>query len=137
MHWCTALCPVYQYSSYNLFVVLYFGILLMVTPILSYFSFFYASVLSYTPTIQSFIAAVFIVASDINFLIDAFSSVAWVFYGLSFVSLLIMRVTHRKTPRPYKVVFVCIGISMKCVWIVHTCRIFRVRTREFGRPLAL
>ena len=52
---------------------------------------------------QSSIAAVYIVVADINFLINASSSVDYVLYGLTFVSLLIMRVTHCKTARPYKV----------------------------------
>ena len=59
-------------------------------------------VLINTP-MQSSIAAVYIVVADINFLINASSSVDYVLYGLTFVSLLIMRVTHCKTARPYKV----------------------------------
>ena len=43
--------------------------------------------------------------ADINFLIDAYNSATWVINGLTFISLLIMRVTLRKTPRPYKVAF--------------------------------
>ena len=40
---------------------------------------------------------------DIENLIDAFSAATWVFYGLSFLGLIIMRFTHKKKRRPYKV----------------------------------
>ena len=69
---------------------------------------------------QAFIAAIFIMVGDIKFLIKAYISAIWVFYGLTFVSLLIMRVTHRKITRPYKVY--CCHYSrswfsvLKCIW---------------------
>ena len=43
---------------------------------------------------------------DIGQLINSFSAAAWIFYGLCFASLLIMRITHRRDERPYKVCFI-------------------------------
>ena len=44
-----------------------------------------------------------IAIGDISKLLDGYSAVAFVFYGLVFAGLLIMRVTHREAPRPFKV----------------------------------
>ena len=43
---------------------------------------------------------------SISGLIDSFSAAIWVYYALTFTSLLIMRVTYRKEERPFKVFFV-------------------------------
>ena len=44
-----------------------------------------------------------IAVGSIDQLIDAFSASAWVFYGLSFGALLIMRITHDDVPRSFEV----------------------------------
>ena len=49
------------------------------------------------------ITAVLIVVGNIDDLIDGVSSAVWLFYGLAIAGLLIMRVTHRHEPRPYRV----------------------------------
>ena len=46
---------------------------------------------------------VYVTAGNISDLITSFNAATWIMYGLSFVSLLIMRVTHRHEPRPFKV----------------------------------
>lgn len=47
--------------------------------------------------------SVMIAVGSIDQLIDAFSASAWVFYGLSFGALLIMRITHDDVPRSFEV----------------------------------
>ncbi len=44
-----------------------------------------------------------IVIGDISELLNGLSAAAYVFYTLTFTSLLIMRVTHKREPRPFKV----------------------------------
>ena len=44
-----------------------------------------------------------IIPSNLNQLINSYSLAMWVFYGLAFAGLLIMRVTHRDVKRPFKV----------------------------------
>ncbi len=44
-----------------------------------------------------------IVIGDISELLNGLSAAAYLFYILSFSSLLIMRVTRRREPRPFKV----------------------------------
>ena len=46
---------------------------------------------------------VYTMAGNISDLISSFNAAAWLEYCLSFVSLLIMRVTYRHEPRPFKV----------------------------------
>ena len=53
--------------------------------------------------LQIIVALCMIAAGDISSLIDFFSFVAWLFYGLTFTSLLILRYTMKDAPRPYKV----------------------------------
>ena len=48
-------------------------------------------------------ATIMISVGDISELIEAFSAAAFVFYMLVFISVLIMRVTHRDQPRLFKV----------------------------------
>ena len=48
-------------------------------------------------------ATTMISVGDISELIEAFSAAAFVFYMLVFISVLIMRVTHRDQPRLFKV----------------------------------
>ena len=49
------------------------------------------------------ISAILVVTGNIDDLVDGASSATWVFYGLTIAALLIMRVTHKDEPRPYKV----------------------------------
>ena len=49
-------------------------------------------------------ASFWVMVGNIESLINSFNATFWVFYGLVFVGLLIMRVTHRNQPRPYKVI---------------------------------
>ena len=53
--------------------------------------------------VQVVLTTVYILAGDISDLISSFNASIWTYYCLSFVSLLIMRVTHRHEPRPFKV----------------------------------
>ena len=44
-----------------------------------------------------------IIPSNLAQLVNSYSLAVWIFYGLVFVGLLIMRVTHKDVHRPYKV----------------------------------
>ncbi|GAB1609263.1 b(0,+)-type amino acid transporter 1-like [Argonauta hians] len=67
----------------------------------------YLHVTKKTPTVSlilsAIIALIMIIPGEISSLIDFFSFTAWLFYGLAFLSLLVMRVTKRKQKRPFKV----------------------------------
>ena len=52
---------------------------------------------------QVVLGTVYVLAGDISDLISSFNAAIWTYYCLSFVSLLIMRVTYRHEPRPFKV----------------------------------
>ena len=54
-------------------------------------------------SMQALLASVWVLIGNIDSLIDSFNAAIWVFYGLVFAGFLIMRVTHRDQPRPYKV----------------------------------
>lgn len=54
-------------------------------------------------TLQATLAILMIIPSDIGILTNIFSFTAWIFYGMVAASVLIMRVTHKDLPRPYKV----------------------------------
>ncbi len=41
--------------------------------------------------------------SSVGTLVEGFAFTAFLFYGLSFLALIIMRFTHRGIPRPFKV----------------------------------
>ena len=49
------------------------------------------------------ISSVLVVIGNIDDLIGGVSSAVWLFYGLAIAGLLIMRVTHKDEPRPYRV----------------------------------
>ncbi|XP_063699556.1 b(0,+)-type amino acid transporter 1-like [Culicoides brevitarsis] len=53
--------------------------------------------------LQGVITALFILSGDIETLIEVASFLIWVFYGLAFVALMIMRKTRPNDHRPYKV----------------------------------
>ncbi|XP_076470410.1 b(0,+)-type amino acid transporter 1-like [Babylonia areolata] len=60
------------------------------------------------------VSLIMISIGDISSLIDFFSFVTWMFYGLTFLSLLVLRYKLRDAPRPYKVPIV-IPVVMLCV----------------------
>lgn len=53
--------------------------------------------------LQGILAFVFIVVGNIHTLIEFASFLIWFFYGSAMVTLLVMRKTHAKVHRPYKV----------------------------------
>ena len=55
---------------------------------------------------QITLGVIITVAGNISDLISSFSAAIWVYYTLSFISLLIMRVTYKDEERPFKVFFV-------------------------------
>ena len=57
---------------------------------------------SYSP-VQAFAASVFVFSGDVEALIGRFNAAQWVFIGLVFVGLLIMRVTYSHEKRLFKV----------------------------------
>ena len=63
-------------------------------------------------SMQALLASVWVLIGNIDSLIDSFNAAIWVFYGLVFAGFLIMRVTHRDQPRPYKVtiLFTCVDM---------------------------
>lgn len=64
--------------------------------------------------LQILTVSICIVAGDISVLIEGFSAAIWVFYGLSFLSLLIMRFTHKNDKRPFKVQdYICMNVTHK------------------------
>ncbi|XP_046549202.1 b(0,+)-type amino acid transporter 1-like [Haliotis rubra] len=50
-----------------------------------------------------FISLLMIIPGDIGSLIDFFSFTAWAFYGMTFLSLIVLRFRMKDAPRPYKV----------------------------------
>ncbi|XP_067652380.1 b(0,+)-type amino acid transporter 1-like isoform X2 [Haliotis asinina] len=50
-----------------------------------------------------FISILMIIPGDIGSLIDFFSFTAWMFYGMTFLSLIVLRFKMKDAPRPYKV----------------------------------
>jgi amino acid transporter len=54
--------------------------------------------------LQFSLCVFYILIGNISHLINGISSVLWVFYGLSFAGLLIMRITKRHERRPFKVI---------------------------------
>ena len=53
--------------------------------------------------IQSIFIIIMIIPSNLTQLVNSYSLAVWIFYGLVFAGLIIMRVTHRDVKRPYKV----------------------------------
>ena len=70
-------------------------------------------------TTLSVISAILIVIGNIDDLLAAVSTAMWLFYGLAIAGLLIMRVTHKDKPRPYKVWLIApiFGLLM-CLYLV-------------------
>ena len=55
-----------------------------------------------------------VIPSNLSQLVNSYSLAVWIFYGLVFVGLLIMRVTHRDVKRPYKVSAYVNNMHMYC-----------------------
>ena len=53
--------------------------------------------------LQSSLTIIAIMSGNLAQLVDSYSTGGWIFYGLVFGGLLIMRVTHRKAKRRFKV----------------------------------
>ncbi|KAL5466759.1 hypothetical protein EMCRGX_G030908 [Ephydatia muelleri] len=67
--------------------------------------------------LQTLLSMVMCLVGDIGGLIDSFNASIWLFYGLTFLALLIMRVTHREARRHYKV-WLPVPIFMLCVSVL-------------------
>ena len=64
-------------------------------------------------------SAVLVVTGNIDDLVEGSSSAVWLFYGIAIAGLLIMRVTHKDEPRPYKVWLVTpITGVLVCLYLV-------------------
>ncbi|OWA52069.1 b(0,+)-type amino acid transporter 1 [Hypsibius exemplaris] len=78
---------------------------------------------------QGIIALAMIAAGNISSLIDVFSFTAWIFYGLAFASVLIMRRTKRNLVRSYTVPIVfpifmlLVSIGLVIIPIVQDARL--------------
>ena len=65
------------------------------------------------------LSIVFILIGDVDELIDGVSTGVWLFYGIAIAGILIMRVTHKDDPRPYKVWLVApILALLVCLYLV-------------------
>ncbi len=53
--------------------------------------------------LQVMLAFVAIMIGDLSFLLDGYNVVAFIIYAFVFSALLILRVTHKEAPRPFKV----------------------------------
>ncbi len=54
-------------------------------------------------TLQVLLAFVGIMIGNVSSLLDGYNAVSFVIYAFVFAALLIMRVTHKEAPRPFKV----------------------------------
>lgn len=71
--------------------------------------------------LQGVLAFVFLVLGDIATLIEFASFLIWFFYGSAMVALLVMRKTHAKVHRPYKVnIFLPIFTLVVSIFLVVT-----------------
>ncbi len=53
--------------------------------------------------LQMVLMSIGVAIGDISVLLDGYSAVAFVFYGIVFAAVLVMRVTDKKAPRPFRV----------------------------------
>ncbi|XP_044270360.1 b(0,+)-type amino acid transporter 1-like isoform X2 [Tribolium madens] len=76
---------------------------------------------SFAVVSQGILSLLFIVAGDIVELIEFVSFLIWIFYGLAFVSLLVLRRTMRDAHRPYKVpTWICIFVLLIAIYLSVT-----------------
>jgi len=62
---------------------------------------------------------VFLIPNDFDSLVNAFSFTAWLFYGLVFAGVIVMRFTHPDMPRQYKVSTKQIALRLQCAIYIH------------------
>lgn len=98
--------------------------------------FSYVHVGQYTPLpsliVATVIASAMVLMGEIFQLIDFFSFTAWFFYGLTMFSLIVMRVTQKDRPRPYKVpLIVPIFVLLCSVYLVVAPIIYDPRIEFF------
>ena len=55
-------------------------------------------------SLQTTLGVIAILSGNLAQLVDSYSTGGWLYYGLVFGGLLIMRVTHRKVERKFKVI---------------------------------
>ena len=53
--------------------------------------------------LQTTAATVYAVSGNVSSLINGFNAAVWIFYGLNFAGIIILRITERNRPRPFKV----------------------------------
>ncbi|MED6281286.1 b(0,+)-type amino acid transporter 1, partial [Characodon lateralis] len=83
----------------------------------------YISLKRYTPMpallFNGILAIFYIMPSDINTLINYFSFAQWAFYGLTALSLIVMRFTRKEFDRPVKVpVFIAGIVALVSIYLV-------------------
>uniref|UniRef100_A0A3Q3MR67 Solute carrier family 7 member 9 n=1 Tax=Mastacembelus armatus TaxID=205130 RepID=A0A3Q3MR67_9TELE len=84
----------------------------------------YISLKRYTPSpaliFNGVLSFFYIIPADINGLINYFSFAVWVFYGLTTLSLIVMRFTRKELDRPVKVPIVIAGliVIMSCYLVL-------------------
>ena len=67
----------------------------------------------------SSLSFVYIMIGDIDELVNGISAGVWLFYGLTIAGLLIMRVTHKDEPRPYRVWLIApVFALLVCLYLV-------------------
>ena len=64
-------------------------------------------------------SAVLVCVGDIGELIESFSAASYSFYLLSFIAVLIMRITHPNHPRPFKVLLIFPFYFR--LWVISAC----------------
>ncbi|XP_035508018.1 b(0,+)-type amino acid transporter 1 [Morone saxatilis] len=76
----------------------------------------YISLKRYTPSpaliFNGVLSIFYVIPADINTLINYFSFAQWVFYGLTALSLIVMRFTRKELHRPVKVPIVIAGLMV-------------------------
>ncbi|XP_052815410.1 b(0,+)-type amino acid transporter 1-like isoform X2 [Mya arenaria] len=85
------------------------------------FSYIHVTQLTPLPSliVSVILACVLVLAGEIFALIDFFSFTAWFFYGLTMASLIVLRVTQKDRPRPYKVpIIVPVIVLLVSVYLV-------------------
>ncbi|XP_060564444.1 b(0,+)-type amino acid transporter 1-like isoform X3 [Ruditapes philippinarum] len=85
--------------------------------------FSYIHVKQYTPlpslVVSVILSAAMVLFGEIFALIDFFSFTAWFFYGLTMLSLIVLRCTQKERKRPYKVpLFVPIFVLLVSIYLV-------------------
>ena len=72
-------------------------------------------------SLQACMTSLYILVGDISSLIQGFSAAQWVFIFLTFISILIMRFTHKDDKRPFKVCWICYVCASVASFILCVC----------------